>query len=86
VVLARLRGEQLSSFLIFIEAAAFVVVIVAGTWFLIQALREHRESEERYRQMASNIQEIFWMIDAESKRAIEVNEAYRRSPDAPARA
>jgi PAS domain-containing protein len=41
---------------------------LAGTWFLLRALREHRESEDRYRQMANNIQEIFWMIDAESKK------------------
>jgi PAS domain S-box-containing protein len=39
-------------------------------------VREHRESEERYRQMASHIQEIFWMLDAESKHVLEVNEAY----------
>jgi hypothetical protein len=26
--------------------------------------------------MAANIEEIFWMIDAESKRALYVNQAY----------
>lgn len=76
VIRSKLRGEQLPSLLIFVEAAGFAAVILAGTWFLIQALREHRESEQRYRQMAANIQEIFWMIDADSKRALEVNEAY----------
>jgi len=35
-----------------------------------------RESEERFRQMATNIQEIFWMIDAETKNALYVNRAY----------
>lgn len=35
-----------------------------------------RESEERFRQMADNIQEIFWMLDAESKKVIDVNQAY----------
>jgi PAS domain S-box-containing protein len=35
-----------------------------------------RESDERYRQMAANIQEIFWMIDAASKHVISVNEAF----------
>src|SRR5262249_17006895 len=49
----------------------------AGTWFLVRALHEHRESEDRYRQMASNIQEIFWMIDADSKKVLEINEAYQ---------
>lgn len=34
------------------------------------------ESEERFQQMARNIQEIFWMIDAETKKALFVNQAY----------
>jgi len=34
------------------------------------------ESEERFQQMASNIQEIFWMIDAQTKKALFVNHAY----------
>jgi PAS domain-containing protein len=76
VIHAKLRGVQLPDFVIFIEALGFVVVILAGTWFLIRGVREHRESEERYRQMASHIEEIFWMLDAESKRVLEVNEAY----------
>lgn len=76
VIRSKLSGEQLPSVLIFVEAAGFAAVILAGTWFLTQALREHRESEQRYREMAANIQEIFWMIDADSKCALEVNEAY----------
>jgi PAS domain S-box-containing protein len=76
VIQAKLRGEQLPDFVIFVEALGFVVVIFAGTWFLIRGVREHRESEVRYRQMASHIQEIFWMLDADSKRVLEVNEAY----------
>ncbi len=76
VLRAKLRGEAIPTFLIFVVAAGFGAVILFGTLSLVRALREHRESEERYRQMASNIQEIFWMIDAESKQALEVNEAY----------
>ena len=34
------------------------------------------ESEERFQQMARNIQEIFWMIDADTKQALFVNPAY----------
>ena len=34
------------------------------------------ESEERFRQMADNIQEIFWMIDAETRKVLYVNPAY----------
>lgn len=76
VIRAKLRGEQLPDFVIFLEALGFVVVILAGTWFLIQGVGEHRESEERYRQMAGNIQEIFWMMDAASRKILEVNDAY----------
>ena len=35
-----------------------------------------RESEERFQQMATNIQEIFWMLDAENRKALYVNQAY----------
>ena len=41
-----------------------------------EAERALRESDERYRQMAANIREIFWMIDAGSKHVISVNEAF----------
>jgi len=34
------------------------------------------ESEERFRQMADNVQEIFWMIDAETRKTLYVNPAY----------
>jgi PAS domain S-box-containing protein len=50
-----------------------------------QAEAELRESEERFQQMAANIQEIFWMLDADTKEAIYINEAFGtitgRSPD-----
>jgi PAS domain S-box-containing protein len=35
-----------------------------------------RRSEERFQQMANNIQEIFWMMDAETQEVIYVNPAY----------
>jgi PAS domain S-box-containing protein len=35
-----------------------------------------RASEERFQQMADSIQEIYWMLDAETKRVIYVNPAY----------
>jgi PAS domain S-box-containing protein len=34
------------------------------------------ESEERFQQMADNIREIFWMLDAETRQALYVNQAY----------
>jgi PAS domain S-box-containing protein len=76
VLRAKLRGEELPTVLMAAVATGFVAVILLGTGFLIRALREHRESEARFQQMASNIREIFWMIDAGTRRALYVNEAY----------
>jgi PAS domain S-box-containing protein len=41
-----------------------------------QAEEALRESDERFRQMASNIQEIFWMLDAHNMKVLYVNPAY----------
>ena len=76
VVRTKLQGTDIPRLLMAVVAVAFSAAIVFGTFFLLRALREHRESEERFRQMASNIREIFWMIDAESKKALYVNDAY----------
>jgi PAS domain S-box-containing protein len=35
-----------------------------------------RESEERFQQMAASIREIYWLLDAGTKRLIYVNQAY----------
>lgn len=35
-----------------------------------------RASDERFQQMADNIQEVYWMLDAETKHALYVNPAY----------
>jgi PAS domain S-box-containing protein len=35
-----------------------------------------RESDERFRQMADNIQEVYWMIEAETKNVAYVNQAF----------
>lgn len=35
-----------------------------------------RESEERFQEMARNIEEIFWILDAETMRVLYVNPAY----------
>ena len=41
-----------------------------------QAEAALRESEERFQQMATNIQEIFWMLDTENLKVLYVNQAY----------
>jgi PAS domain S-box-containing protein len=35
-----------------------------------------RESDQRFHQMADNIQEVFWMLDAGTKHVLYVNQAY----------
>jgi PAS domain S-box-containing protein len=35
-----------------------------------------QDSDERFQQMADNIQEVFWMLDADTKHVIYVNQAY----------
>src|SRR3989475_1344534 len=76
VVRAKLQGADIPRVLVGVVAISFFAATFSGTYFLVRALREYRESEERFRQMASNIREIFWMIDAQTKKALFVNEAY----------
>ncbi len=42
-----------------------------------------RETEERFRQMAENIQEIFWMMDPETKEVIYVSPAFEQICESP---
>lgn len=76
VLRAKLLGTDISAWLLTVVTLAFGAVIVLGTGFLIRALQEYRASQGQFRQMASNIREIFWTIDAKTRRAIYVNEAY----------
>jgi len=43
-----------------------------------------RGSEARFQQMAGNIQEIFWMLDVQTKRVIYVNQAFETITGRPA--
>lgn len=63
-------------------AAAFALVFLL-TGFSRQLRREQQETttvlqatRHEYQQMADNIQEVFWTLDAESKNAVCVNQAY----------
>jgi len=63
-------------------AATFALVFLL-TGFSRQLQQEQRETstvlqatQHGYQQMADNIQEVFWTIDAETKNAIYVNHAY----------
>ena len=76
VIRAEMRGLGVSHVLMGTVAVSFFAAILIGTFFLVCALREYRESQERFQQMATNIREIFWMVDADSKRCLYVNHAY----------
>jgi len=52
------------------------VVILCDTTERVAAQDSLRESKERLQQMADNIQEIFWLLDASSKEVLQVNLAY----------
>jgi PAS domain S-box-containing protein len=67
--------DVFSGFLLF-GAAVLSVLIVLYTRSLRRAQQIQLDTEERLQQMADNIQEIVWMIDAETKKALYVNEAY----------
>jgi PAS domain S-box-containing protein len=66
----------------FVLGIVAFVLLMAG--FSRKLRREERATasvlqtrEQEFQQMAGNIQEIFWMIDAETKQALYVNEAYQ---------
>ena len=52
------------------------VVILCDTTERVEAQDSLRESKERLQQMADNIQEIFWLMDAATKEILQVNLAY----------
>ena len=67
---------------VFVEFSAKADCLPGQHLMILRDITERRraqlsllESEERFQQMAKNIQEIFWMIDAETKKVLFVNEA-----------
>ena len=67
--------DAFSAFLLF-GAAVLSVLIVLYTRSLRRAQQIQLDTEERLQEMADNIQEIVWMIDADTKKALYVNAAY----------
>jgi PAS domain S-box-containing protein len=87
---ARLHNFDLSSLLLGVTLPALLAVAFF-LFKSLSAVREQekqtvsvldtteaslQESEERFRQMADNIQEIFWMIDAQTRKTLYVNPAF----------
>jgi len=72
----KLRALDIFSAFLLFGAAVLAVLIVLYTRSLRRAQQVQLDTEERLQQMADNIQEIFWMIDAKTKKALYVTEAY----------
>jgi diguanylate cyclase (GGDEF)-like protein/PAS domain S-box-containing protein len=56
-------------------------VAIENAWFRVQLERERgalRESEERFRQMAETIGDVFWLSDPSRRRALYVSPAFER--------
>src|ERR1700726_3262737 len=79
-----LEGEQrcvlVSKLPIFDEMGAVVMVGGASVEITERVRTEEalRESEERFRELAENIDEVFWMSDPKNTRIIYVSPAYER--------
>ena len=52
------------------------ILVLCNTTERLSAESSLRQSEERFREIADNIQEIFWMMDAQSKEVLFVTPAY----------
>jgi PAS domain-containing protein len=83
VLISNLQRPGVLLVLLVAMTAAFCLFSLLLAKVLLQLRRDQRDAasviqtaEHEFHQMASNIQEVFWMIDAESKKALYVNQAY----------
>jgi PAS domain S-box-containing protein len=83
VLVSNLERPKVSVVLLVAMTAAFCIFSLLLAKVFLQLHHEQRNAasvlqtaEHEFHQMASNIQEVFWMIDAESKKALYVNQAY----------
>ncbi len=75
-----LRGDGSQLFVDYTAAAAYApgqhVVILCDVTQRVIAQRALRESEERFQLMASNIQEVVWMMRPDTKELVYVSDSY----------
>ena len=83
VLVSNLQRPKVSVVLLGGMTAAFCIFSLLLAKVLLQLRHDQRNAaavlqtaEHEFQQMAGNIQEIFWMIDADSKKALYVNQAY----------
>jgi len=74
---------QTTLFLFMAFALGIIIFVLLMAWVSGQLRREQRATtntlktrEQEFQHMADNIQEIFWVIDAETRQALYVNHAY----------
>jgi PAS domain S-box-containing protein len=84
VLVSNLQRPRVSVVLLGGMTVAFCIFSLLLAKVLLQLRRDQRKvasvlqtAEHEFQQMAGNIQEIFWMIDADSKKALYVNQAYQ---------
>jgi PAS domain S-box-containing protein len=83
VLVSNLQRPKVSLVLLGGMTAAFCIFSLLLAKVFLQLRRDQRDAasvlqtaEREFQQMASNIQEVFWMIDADSKKPLYVNQAY----------
>ena len=83
VLISNLQNPRISLLLLVAMTAAFCMFSLLLAKVFLQLRRDQQDAasflqaaEHEFHQMASNIQEVFWMIDAESKKALYINQAY----------
>jgi PAS domain S-box-containing protein len=54
------------------------VMILCNITECVEAQQSARESHNLYQQMADNIEEVFWLLDASTKKVLAVNRAYQK--------
>jgi PAS domain S-box-containing protein len=82
-LVVNVQNSRLSLLVLIAFVAAIVSLVFLLTGFSRQLHRDQRATvtalqttEQEFQEMAGNIQEIFWMIDAQTKKAIFVTPAY----------
>ncbi len=80
---AKIQRFEVSPTLLFVLLLAICTVIFVHGRFLLHVHQQHRQttsalmtSEHDFQEMADNIQEIFWSLDAKTKKTLYVNQAY----------
>jgi len=83
VLVANLQSPRVALALLISLIAAMIIFALVSADVIRQMRRRERhvrtvfeDREQEFRQMADNIQEVFWVIDPETRTAIYVNPAY----------